>query len=42
VGALQKAKKLQRNSRKWMCYAIILLLMVAAIIVLAVIKPWQK
>ncbi|VAH30479.1 unnamed protein product [Triticum turgidum subsp. durum] len=26
VGALQNAKKLQKNSRKWMCYAIILLL----------------
>lgn len=42
VGALQNAKKLQRNSRKWMCYAIILLLVVVVIIVVAVIKPWQK
>ncbi|KAJ1398358.1 Target SNARE coiled-coil-like proteiny domain [Sesbania bispinosa] len=38
--ALQKAKKLQRNSRKWMCIAIIILLIVVIIIVVAVIKPW--
>ncbi|KAL2966804.1 hypothetical protein AAZX31_16G139100 [Glycine max] len=38
--ALQKAKKLQRNSRKWMCIAIMILLIVVIIIVVAVIKPW--
>ncbi|VAI52285.1 unnamed protein product [Triticum turgidum subsp. durum] len=42
VGALQKAKALQKNSRKWMCYAIILLLVVVAIVVLGVIQPWKK
>ncbi|KAK3126448.1 hypothetical protein QOZ80_7AG0556710 [Eleusine coracana subsp. coracana] len=42
VSALQNAKKLQRNSRKWMCYAIIILLVIVVIIVLAIIKPWQK
>ncbi|VAI92624.1 unnamed protein product [Triticum turgidum subsp. durum] len=42
VGALQKAKTLQKNSRKWMCYAIILLLVVVAIVVLGVIQPWKK
>jgi syntaxin 1B/2/3 len=42
VGALQNAKKLQRNSRKWMCYAIILLLVVVVIVVVAVIQPWKK
>ncbi|KAH0984122.1 hypothetical protein GBA52_011299 [Prunus armeniaca] len=31
--ALQKAKKLQKNSRKWMCIAIIILLIIVAIIV---------
>ncbi|XP_059661058.1 syntaxin-132-like [Cornus florida] len=40
--ALQSAKKLQRNSRKWMCIAIIILLIVVAIIVLGVIKPWKS
>ncbi|KAK9123006.1 hypothetical protein Sjap_012608 [Stephania japonica] len=40
--ALQKAKSLQRNSRKWMCIAIMILLLIVAIIVVAVIKPWQK
>ncbi|KAJ4721271.1 putative Syntaxin [Melia azedarach] len=40
--ALQKAKKLQRNSRKWMCIAIIILLIIVVIIVVAVIKPWNN
>ncbi|KAI9184911.1 hypothetical protein LWI28_002384 [Acer negundo] len=39
--ALQKAKKLQKNSRKWMCIAIIILLVIIMIIVVGVIKPWQ-
>jgi syntaxin 1B/2/3 len=40
--ALQKAKKLQRNSRKWMCIAIIILLIIVAIIVVTVLKPWNN
>lgn len=40
--ALQKAKKLQKNSRKWMCIAIMILLIIVAIIVLAVVKPWAN
>jgi syntaxin 1B/2/3 len=40
--ALQKAKKLQKNSRKWRCIAIIILLIIVAIIVVAVIKPWSS
>ncbi|KAH7571692.1 hypothetical protein JRO89_XS04G0119500 [Xanthoceras sorbifolium] len=40
--ALQKAKKLQKNSRKWMCMAIIILLIIVVIIVVGVIKPWQS
>ncbi|KAL5994336.1 hypothetical protein ACLOJK_024385 [Asimina triloba] len=40
--ALQKAKKLQKNSRKWTCIAIIILLLVTVIIVVAVLKPWSK
>ncbi|XP_043702362.1 syntaxin-132-like [Telopea speciosissima] len=39
---LQKAKKLQRNSRKWMCIAIIILLIIVAVIVVGVIKPWTS
>ncbi|KAJ4969625.1 hypothetical protein NE237_002724 [Protea cynaroides] len=39
---LQKAKKLQKNSRKWMCIAIIILLIIVAVIVVGVIKPWQS
>lgn len=40
--ALQKAKKLQRNSRKWMCIAIIILLVIVGVIVLGVLKPWNS
>ncbi|XP_068651003.1 syntaxin-132 [Aristolochia californica] len=39
---LQKAKSLQKSSRKWMCIAIIILLIIVVIIVVAVIKPWSK
>ncbi|KAL3825655.1 hypothetical protein ACJIZ3_021684 [Penstemon smallii] len=39
--ALQKAKSLQRNSRKWMCIAILILLIIVAVIVVGVLKPWQ-
>lgn len=40
--ALQTAKSLQKRSRKCMMISIILFLVIAAIIVLAVLKPWKK
>lgn len=40
--ALQNAKKLQKNSRKWTCIAIIILLIIVAIIVVSVFKPWKN
>ncbi|CAI9765935.1 unnamed protein product [Fraxinus pennsylvanica] len=40
--ALQRAKSLQKNSRKWMCIAILILLIIVAIIVVGVLKPWQN
>ncbi|OVA11134.1 Target SNARE coiled-coil domain [Macleaya cordata] len=40
--ALQKAKTLQKNSRNWMCIAIIILLIIVAVIVVGVIKPWKS
>ncbi|KAL0888341.1 hypothetical protein Bca101_012324 [Brassica carinata] len=40
--ALQRAKSLQKNSRKWMCVAIIILLIVVAVIVVGVLKPWKN
>ncbi|KAA0057177.1 syntaxin-132 [Cucumis melo var. makuwa] len=40
--ALQKAKKLQKNSRKWMCIAIIILLIIVVVIVVGVLKPWNN
>ncbi|KAI9176255.1 hypothetical protein LWI28_002120 [Acer negundo] len=42
TSALQNAKKLQRNSRKWMCIAIIILLLIVAVIVVGVLKPWKS
>ncbi|KAK9051961.1 hypothetical protein SSX86_028589 [Deinandra increscens subsp. villosa] len=42
TSALQTAKKLQIKSRKCMCFATILLLIIIAIVVLAVIKPWKS
>ncbi|KAH7531137.1 hypothetical protein ACOSP7_002648 [Xanthoceras sorbifolium] len=42
TSALQNAKKLQKNSRKWMCIAIIILLLIVAVIVVSVIKPWKS
>ncbi|KAI4381615.1 hypothetical protein MLD38_007674 [Melastoma candidum] len=40
--ALQRAKSLQKSSRKWMCIAILILLMIVVIIVVTVLKPWSK
>lgn len=40
--ALQKAKTLQRSTRKCMCIAIIILLVTATIVVVAVVQPWKK
>ncbi|CAN8298685.1 unnamed protein product [Cochlearia groenlandica] len=40
--ALQRAKSLQKNSRKWMCIAIIILLIVVAVVVVGVLKPWKN
>ncbi|VFQ91047.1 unnamed protein product [Cuscuta campestris] len=40
--ALQKAKKLQRNSRKWMCFAILVFILIVAIVVIGVLKPWTR
>lgn len=37
---LEVAKKLQRNSRKWYCFAILLLLIIVAAVVLS-IRPWK-
>ncbi|KAL9264275.1 putative syntaxin-131 [Drosera capensis] len=39
--ALQRAKTLQKNSRKWTCIAIIILLIIGAVVVVGVLKPWK-
>ncbi|KAJ3681080.1 hypothetical protein LUZ60_015569 [Juncus effusus] len=38
--ALQKAKRLQKNSRKWTCIAIIILLIIVLVVLLS-LKPWN-
>ncbi|CAN0897012.1 Putative syntaxin-131 [Linum grandiflorum] len=40
--ALQTARSLQKSKRKWTCIAIFILLIVIAVIVVGVIKPWKK
>lgn len=40
--ALQRAKSLQKSSRKWMCIAIIILLIIVVVVVVGVLKPWQS
>ncbi|CAL1365878.1 unnamed protein product [Linum trigynum] len=40
--ALQRAKSYQKSSWKWMCIAIIVLLIIVAIIVVGVLRPWTN
>ncbi|KAK2655367.1 hypothetical protein Ddye_008419 [Dipteronia dyeriana] len=39
---LQTARVLQKNTRKWTCYAIIILLVIILFVVLFTVKPWQN
>lgn len=39
---LQTARTLQKNTRKWTCYAIILLLVIVLFVVLFTVRPWEK
>jgi syntaxin 1B/2/3 len=39
---LQQAKKIGRSTRKWMCVALIIFLVIAGIIVLATLQPWKS
>lgn len=38
---LQTARKHQKNTRKWACFAIVLLLIIILVVVLS-IRPWQR
>nr|XP_043613039.1 syntaxin-132-like [Erigeron canadensis] len=40
--ALQKTKKLQKNTRKWTCIGIAILLFIITAVLVAVLKPWQN
>lgn len=39
--ALGQAKSIQKNTRKWACYAIWILLTMVTVIVVVVLKPWK-
>ena len=39
--ALTQAKTLQKDTRKYMCCALMMLLTICVIVVIAVVKPWQ-
>ncbi|XP_028777659.1 syntaxin-121-like [Neltuma alba] len=39
---LQTARKHQKNTRKWTCYAIILLLVIILFVVLFTVRPWEN
>jgi len=39
---LQTARKHQKNTRKWTCYCIILLLVIILFVVLFTVRPWEK
>eukprot|EP00976_Prorocentrum_cordatum_P116731 1196203-Prorocentrum_minimum.AAC.5 len=39
--ALGKAKEIQKDTRKWACYAIWILLTMVTVIVVVVLKPWK-
>ncbi|KAI4348869.1 hypothetical protein L6164_009538 [Bauhinia variegata] len=39
---LQVARKHQKNTRKWTCYAIILLLVIILFVVLFTVRPWEN
>ncbi|KAI3417773.1 uncharacterized protein J3R85_014228 [Psidium guajava] len=41
TGQLQRARWYQKNSRKWTCYGITLVLLIILLIVLFVVKPWN-
>ena len=40
--ALTQAKTLQKDTRKYMCCALMMLLTICVIVVIAVLKPWQN
>ncbi|KAF3964537.1 hypothetical protein ACB098_09G067800 [Castanea mollissima] len=39
---LQTARVLQKNTRKWTCYAIIILVVIIVLVVLFTVKPWNN
>ena len=39
---LEVARKHQKNTRKWTCYAIILVLVIVLFVVLFTVKPWEN
>lgn len=39
---LHTARVLQKNTRKWTCFAIILVLVIVLLVVLFTVKPWEN
>ncbi|CAM8973795.1 unnamed protein product [Rhodiola kirilowii] len=39
---LQTARKLQKSSRKWACYAVIIVLVIVLFVVLFTVRPWES
>ncbi|CAG9462670.1 unnamed protein product [Pedinophyceae sp. YPF-701] len=39
--SLQAARRLQLNTRKWMCIGICIVLVIAVVIIVGAVQPWQ-
>ena len=40
--ALVDAKRLHKNTRKWLCIALIVVAIIVAIVIVVAIQPWKK
>lgn len=38
---IAEAKELQKNTRKWMCCLVMIMVTIVFIIVMTVVKPWK-
>lgn len=36
-----EAKELQKNTRKWMCCLVMVMVLIVFIVVMTVVKPWK-
>ena len=40
--ALVDAKRMHKNTRKWLCIALIVVAIIVAIVIVVAIQPWKK